>query len=86
MVDAEKQMLGLVEKLRTKRAHLEAGGGAERLAKQREQGKFTARERIASCYSVPRTWSGNSASRPDRDLRGTRLARSSRLSEGSTRA
>lgn len=41
-----KTMDGLVETLRAKRAQLHLGGGAERLAKQREQGKLTARERI----------------------------------------
>jgi len=43
-----KTMEGLVEGLRKKREHLQQGGGAERLAKQREQGKQTARERVAS--------------------------------------
>src|SRR5579884_4002395 len=41
-----KSMENLIEDLRKKRAHLQAGGGAERQAKQREQGKLTARERI----------------------------------------
>jgi methylmalonyl-CoA carboxyltransferase 12S subunit len=41
-----KTMADLIEELRKKRAHLQAGGGAERQAKQREQGKLTARERI----------------------------------------
>jgi methylmalonyl-CoA carboxyltransferase large subunit len=36
----------LVEALRQKREHLRQGGGTERLARQREQGKLTARERI----------------------------------------
>jgi methylmalonyl-CoA carboxyltransferase large subunit len=36
----------LIEALRKKRGHLQQGGGAERLAKQREQKKLTARERI----------------------------------------
>ncbi len=36
----------LVEALRQKREHLQQGGGADRLAKQREQGKLTARGRI----------------------------------------
>jgi methylmalonyl-CoA carboxyltransferase large subunit len=39
-------MDGLVESLRQQKDHLRQGGGAERLAKQREQGKLTARERI----------------------------------------
>jgi len=38
----------LVESLRKKRERLQEGGGAERLAKQKEQGKLTARERIES--------------------------------------
>jgi methylmalonyl-CoA carboxyltransferase large subunit len=36
----------LVEELRQKREHLQLGGGAERLEKQHEQGKMTARERV----------------------------------------
>ncbi|MFN8608650.1 MAG: acyl-CoA carboxylase subunit beta [Vulcanimicrobiota bacterium] len=35
-----------VEQLQQKRQQVESGGGAERLAKQREQGKLTARERV----------------------------------------
>jgi len=35
-----------IERLRKTRRHLEAGGGEERLEKQRKQGKLTARERI----------------------------------------
>ncbi len=45
---ADKSMQGLVDALRAKRAQLEQGGGAERLAKQKEQGKLTARERVAA--------------------------------------
>jgi methylmalonyl-CoA carboxyltransferase large subunit len=41
-----KSMEELVEDLRNRKAHLQEGGGAERLAKQKEQGKLTARERI----------------------------------------
>jgi len=37
----------LVVELHATRERLRAGGGAERLAKQKEQGKLTARERIA---------------------------------------
>ena len=44
--EKRKTMADLIEDLRKKRAHLQAGGGAERQAKQREQGKMTARERI----------------------------------------
>jgi methylmalonyl-CoA carboxyltransferase large subunit len=36
----------LVEELRQKREHLKLGGGAERLEKQHEQDKMTARERV----------------------------------------
>jgi methylmalonyl-CoA carboxyltransferase large subunit len=39
-------MDGLVEQLRVKREHLQQGGGPERLARQKEQGKMTARERV----------------------------------------
>ena len=41
-----KSMEQLVEALRSRREHLQQGGGAERLAKQKEEGKLTARERI----------------------------------------
>ncbi len=44
--DANKSMEGLTEALRRTRAHLQQGGGPDRLAKQKEQGKLTARERI----------------------------------------
>jgi methylmalonyl-CoA carboxyltransferase large subunit len=43
---AEKSMSGLIESLREKRDSLKLGGGADRLNKQRQQGKLTARERI----------------------------------------
>jgi methylmalonyl-CoA carboxyltransferase large subunit len=46
--DARKPMEQLVEDLRKRKDHLHQGGGPERLAKQREQGKLTARERIAA--------------------------------------
>jgi methylmalonyl-CoA carboxyltransferase large subunit len=41
-----------LEELRTKRDHLMAGGGPDRIAKQHEQGKLTARERI-ECLGDP---------------------------------
>ncbi|MEX2186664.1 MAG: acyl-CoA carboxylase subunit beta [Pirellulales bacterium] len=44
---AKKSMQGLVDELRAKREHLYEGGGPDRLAKQKEQGKLTARQRIA---------------------------------------
>src|SRR5262245_63733249 len=44
--DTSKSMEQLVEDMRQKRERLQQGGGADRLAKQREQGKLTARERI----------------------------------------
>lgn len=43
-----KTMDGLVEDLRAKRHELELGGGADKLAKQKAQGKLTARERVAA--------------------------------------
>jgi methylmalonyl-CoA carboxyltransferase large subunit len=46
MTDKRKTMDELVEDLRKVRARLQQGGGPERLAKQKEQGKLTARERI----------------------------------------
>ena len=44
--DAKRSMQQLIDELRQRREHLEQGGGPDRLAKQREQGKLTARERI----------------------------------------
>src|SRR5689334_23321603 len=44
----KKSMEQLVGDLRQKKGHVEQGGGPERLAKQKEQGKLTARERIAA--------------------------------------
>src|SRR5215831_5406587 len=44
--DTRKSMEELVEALRKKKEHLQQGGGPDRLAKQKEQGKLTARERI----------------------------------------
>ncbi|MBI2478016.1 MAG: acyl-CoA carboxylase subunit beta [Planctomycetia bacterium] len=41
-------MQSLVEELRAKKEHLFEGGGADRLAKQKEQGKLTARERVSA--------------------------------------
>src|SRR5271157_311635 len=46
MSEKNKSMEDLVQELRQKKEHLKQGGGADRLAKQREQGKLTARERI----------------------------------------
>src|ERR1700674_3981813 len=44
--DKRKSMEDLVEDLRKTKERLKQGGGPERLAKQKEQGKLTARERI----------------------------------------
>src|SRR3954447_22724188 len=44
--DASNSMGTLTEALRKKKAQLYQGGGPDRLAKQKEQGKLTARERI----------------------------------------
>ncbi len=41
-----KSMQDLIDELRQKKEHLKQGGGADRLAKQKGQGKLTARERI----------------------------------------
>ncbi len=43
-----KSMQQLVEDLRQKEERLRQGGGPERLAKQKEQGKLSARERVAA--------------------------------------
>ena len=42
----KKSMEDLIKDLRAKRAELEQGGGADRLAKQRQDGKLTARDRV----------------------------------------
>ena len=44
--EKRKSMEELIEDLRKTKEHLKQGGGPERLAKQKEQGKLTARERI----------------------------------------
>src|SRR5438477_4305480 len=44
--ESRQSMEHLVEELRTKRERLEQGGGPDRLAKQKAEGKLTARERI----------------------------------------
>src|SRR6516165_8632797 len=44
--DASRSMEQRVEELRSRKKHLEQGGGPDRLAKHKEQGKLTARERI----------------------------------------
>jgi methylmalonyl-CoA carboxyltransferase large subunit len=44
--NSRQSMDALTEVLRKKREHLQQGGGADRLAKQKEQHKLTARERI----------------------------------------
>jgi methylmalonyl-CoA carboxyltransferase large subunit len=46
MPEPGKSMEALTEALRKKREHLRQGGGPDRLAKHKEQGKLTARERI----------------------------------------
>ncbi|HZY87839.1 MAG TPA: acyl-CoA carboxylase subunit beta, partial [Gemmataceae bacterium] len=46
--DTRKSMGQLVEDLRKKEERLRRGGGPERLAKQKEQGKLSARERVAA--------------------------------------
>jgi len=47
MAESGKTMDSLIAELKKKRAHLEQGGGPDRLEKQKSQGKLTARERIA---------------------------------------
>jgi methylmalonyl-CoA carboxyltransferase large subunit len=44
--DTGKSMESLIEALRQKKEQLKQGGGPERLAKQKEQGKLSARQRI----------------------------------------
>jgi methylmalonyl-CoA carboxyltransferase 12S subunit len=43
-----KSMEDLITSLREQREHLQQGGGPDRMAKQKEQGKLTARERVAA--------------------------------------
>jgi methylmalonyl-CoA carboxyltransferase large subunit len=45
-VEKRKSMEELVEDLRRRKEHLKQGGGADRLAQQKAQGKLTARERV----------------------------------------
>jgi methylmalonyl-CoA carboxyltransferase large subunit len=45
--ESRKSMEALTEALRQKKEQLQQGGGPDRLAKHKEQGKLTARERIA---------------------------------------
>jgi methylmalonyl-CoA carboxyltransferase large subunit len=47
-VESRKSMEQLIEELRSRREHLQQGGGTDRLAKQQGEGKLTARERIAA--------------------------------------
>jgi hypothetical protein len=44
---ARPALRSLVEDLEQRRANVRAGGGAEKVAKQHERGKLTARERLA---------------------------------------
>ncbi len=46
--EKNKTMAGLVDGLRQKREQLQLGGGVDRLAKQKEQGKLSARERVSA--------------------------------------
>jgi methylmalonyl-CoA carboxyltransferase large subunit len=46
-VAAERTMADRVEELRRRKAEIALGGGEKRLAKQRDAGKLTARERVA---------------------------------------
>ncbi|GMA39019.1 hypothetical protein GCM10025883_10640 [Mobilicoccus caccae] len=48
MSEKQKTMKERIDELRARRAEVEAGGGEARHAKQHEQGKLTARERVAS--------------------------------------
>src|SRR5262245_54179938 len=48
MSEKTRSMEHLVAELRQKKDQLRQGGGPDRLAKQKEQGKLTARERIAA--------------------------------------
>lgn len=52
MSDSSKSIDRLLEQLQTKRAQLQAGGGAERQEKQHAQGKLTARERVTKLVDL----------------------------------
>src|SRR5512147_1962851 len=45
-MSVKKSMEDLINELGAKKAELEQGGGADRLAKQRQEGKLTARDRV----------------------------------------
>ena len=47
-MSAKKSMEDLIKDLRAKRGQLEQGGGPDRLAKQKKDGKLTARDRVAA--------------------------------------
>jgi len=46
----------LSEEYQTLRARLEQGGGAERIKRQHDQGKLTARERVAALLDKDGPW------------------------------
>src|SRR5262249_13970943 len=50
--ETRKSMEGLIGALRQKREHLQQGGGPDRLAKHKEQGKLTAGGRTAACVAA----------------------------------
>ncbi|MFO0890611.1 MAG: acyl-CoA carboxylase subunit beta [Isosphaeraceae bacterium] len=47
-MSAKKSMEDLIKDLRAKKGQLEQGGGPDRLAKQKKEGKLTARDRVAA--------------------------------------
>ena len=49
---AEPSMQERVAELRDRRAAVEGGGGEKRLARQREGGRLTARERVAELFDA----------------------------------
>ncbi len=52
----DKRLTALVAELRELNARIEQGGGADKIAKQHQQGKLTARERIACLLDANTNW------------------------------
>ena len=52
----DKRLTTLVQELRTLNTRIKQGGGADKIAKQHQQGKLTARERIARLLDANTSW------------------------------
>ncbi|NOT63223.1 MAG: acyl-CoA carboxylase subunit beta, partial [Acidobacteria bacterium] len=52
----DNRLATLVRELRELNARIEQGGGADKIEKQHQQGKLTARERIALLLDANTSW------------------------------